>query len=553
FEYLSEDQTLAASLATAWVRGIQGVGVAACLKHFAANNQETQRFEVSVEASEATLRETYLEAFRRVIEAADPWALMCSYNRIGGVYASQNAWLLTRVLRDEWGYDGMVMSDWGAVHDPVEALRAGLDLEMPGTDGRSARAIREAIECGRLGQECLDRSVQRVVGFVRRTMPDGRASSSAVRECGVVPGERLPPQLAGLMGTASHHALAREAAAGAAVLLRNERDTLPLTPGDGRRLLVVGEYAETPRVQGGGSSGVAPMMVDSPLREIRAQAGGDVDYARGRAEAVAAAARADVVIAFAGTRVDDEAEGRDRDSLDLPAEQTALLNDLAGLGKPLVVVLAAGAPVALDQPWHDAASAILLTHLGGQAVGGATADLLFGRANPSGKLAETWPLRLGDTPGIDAFPGADGLVFYDEGQLIGYRWYDALGLGVRYPFGFGLSYSGFELSDLVVAAGERVDVCVTVTNRGPLGGAEVVQVYAGLGERRVLVGFEKVWLLPGDQRRVSVPVPLRHLARWSATDGWAMPGGDWRFWAGTSSREIQFSAVVKLARRSFAC
>jgi len=565
FEYLAEDPTLAASLASAWVSGIQSTGVSACLKHFAANNQETERMQISVEVDEAALRQIYLEAFRRVIAEANPWSVMCSYNRLWGVHASQNRWLLTQVLRDEWGYDGLVMSDWDAVHAPVEAVRAGLDLQMPGTAGRSTKAIAKAIRRGKLSEADVDRSARRVTAFVEKAIPHGRQSVRVVRDTGVTPGEQLPPQLAVVLGMEAHHALAREAAAGAAVLLRND-GALPLKPA--ASLAVIGAYAVTPRIQGGGSSGVAPTRVDVPLDQIAAVVGGAVPYAPGysigatdyyreneppvcdadvlRAEAVAIANRADVVVAFVGLRIADESEGSDRSDLALPAAQASLLNELAGLGKPLVVVLAAGSPVVMDESWHDRTSAILLMHLGGQAVGGAVADLLFGRANPSGKLAETWPMSLADTPGISTFPGVNGQVHYDEGTQIGYRWYDAKGLPVRYPFGYGLSYTTFAYSDLQVVPGDSIEVSVTVQNTGSMAGAEVVQVYAGGDASPVLVGFAKVWLMPGASQRIAIHVPLRHLARWRPGDGWTMDAATWRFAVAASSRDIRLTQDVTL-------
>lgn len=575
FEYFAEDPVLAGDLASAYIRGLQGVGVGACLKHFAANNQETDRTEISVEADEGTLRATYLEAFRRAIAAADPWAVMCSYNRIGGVHASQHHWLLTDVLRDEWGYRGLVVSDWDAVHDPVAAVAAGLDLEMPGTGGRSAAAIVAAVADGRLDRAAVERAATRVVEFVEHCLPDGPASSP-VRDAGIVPGERLRAGQLAALGADAHHELAREAAAAAATLLRNPDGVLPLDPAGTQRIGVVGGYARVPRIQGGGSSGVWPVRVDEPLAAIREVAGDRVRFAPGypvpatdyyqdtapapeadlaalRAEAVALAGDCDVVVAFAGLPLSAEVEAADRDTLALPVEQVDLLVALAATGTPLVVVLAAGSAVDLA-PWHDAAAAILLTWLGGQAVGGATADVLFGLAEPGGRLGETFPLRLADTPGHDTFPGRDGRIEYAEGPLIGYRWHDAGGLGVRYPFGHGLSYTRFAYSDASVRpTQDGVEVEVTVTNVGQRPGSEVVQLYVepptGSPGRplRELRGFGKVALAPSESRTVAFALGRRDFGYPDPVNrGWTQPAGEYRVVLASSSRDDRAVLPVQL-------
>lgn len=575
FEYFSEDPALTAAVASSWIEGLQSTGVSACLKHFAANNQETERTRISVEATEPVLRELYLEAFRRIVTTARPWAVMCSYNRIWGVHASQHRWLLTQVLREEWGFDGLVVSDWDAVHDPVAAVAAGLDLEMPGTNGRSAAALVAAVEAGTLAQADLDRAARRVAAFALRVQPD--APGSPVRDRGITPGDPLDSEQLAALGADVHHELAREAATGAAVLLRNRDRTLPLEVAGQQRVAVIGGYALTPRIQGGGSSGVLPTRVDVPVEAIRELAGPDrVAWAAGYpvgvtdyyqeaepddtatdrllAEALAVAAEAEMVVAFVGLPLADEQEAYDRDQLDLPAAQTRLLVALADLGKPLVVVLAAGSAAVLDAAWHDRCDALLLTHLGGQAVGSATADLLFGRANPSGKLSETWPLRLADTPGADTFPD-HGTAGYPEGLLIGYRWYDHRNLSVAYPFGHGLSYTEFAYRGLAVTADDRaVEVAVEVTNTGAIRGAEVVQVYATPPEEadrpRRLAGFAKLALEPGATQVARIRVPRRDLAQFAGS-GWEQPAGDWMFEAAASSRDRRLSTVLRLAGSRF--
>ncbi|TXK18902.1 glycoside hydrolase family 3 C-terminal domain-containing protein [Homoserinibacter sp. GY 40078] len=580
FEYFSEDPLLAGELAGSYISGVQSTGVGACLKHFAANNQETWRTEVSVEADERTLREIYLEAFRRAIEAADPWSVMCSYNRIGGVHASQNSWLLTEVLREDWGYLGAVVSDWDAVHDPVAAVRAGLDLEMPGTDGRSAGLIADAVRAGELDETVLDRAAERVVRLVERTLPGGRSVEGPVRAEGIVPGAELTDSQAAALGASRHHELARRASVAAHTLLRNEGGALPLDPASGRRLAVIGGFAETPRIQGGGSSGVQPIQVDTPLSAIRRIAGDDVAFAPGYAvpsttfyteeawptdlderrrliaEAVEVARAAETMIVFVGLPLSDEVEALDRTTLALPEVQLELLAALAEVGTPMIVVLAAGSAVTMD-PWHDAADAILLTWLGGEAMGAATAEVLFGIAEPEGRLGETFPLRLADTPAYGRFPGKDRLVHYSEGVLIGYRWYDAKRIDVRYPFGHGLSYTSFEYSDPRVRAAADpqggFEVELTMRNSGSRPGSEVVQLYVGELEPTVvrapreLRGFEKVRLAPGAETRVAMRVTARDLAYFDeARSRWTTPAGAYRIDVGASSRDLRVSVSVSL-------
>ncbi len=574
FEYFAEDPVLAGDLAAAYIEGLQGTGVGACLKHFAANNQETERTRVSVEADERTLRELYLEGFRRAIGKADPWAVMCAYNRLGGTHASQHRWLLTEVLREEWGYRGLMVSDWDAVHDPVAAVAAGLDLEMPGTAGRSAAAIVEAVTAGPLDAEAVAAAATRVVEFVQRVLPDGEPLSGAVWDLGVEPGRPLTDAQRVRLGATGHHALAGEASAAAATLLRND-GVLPLSVAGSERIAVIGAHAVVPRIQGGGSAGVDPVTVDEPLAALRSLAGERVSYAPGyeiaetdfyrdlsvpggaeadrlRAEAVDLAGKADVVVAFVGLPLSQEVEAADRHDLALPADQVSLLAGLASLDLPLVVVLAAGSAVDLA-PWHDRTAAILLTWLGGEAVGGATADVLFGLREPGGRLGETYPLELEQTPGYAGFPGKDGRVYYDEGPFIGYRWYDAKDLPVRYPFGHGLSYTSFDYSLASVEhRGEDVDVHVTITNIGARAGAEVVQLYVDAPDGgttrppRELRDFAKVHLAPGESREVGFTLGTRDFA-WADTASacWRQDPGSYRLVLASSSRCHRVSIPIE--------
>lgn len=552
FEYLSEDPYLAGVLAAAMVEGIQSQGIGTSLKHFAANNQETDRMRVSAEVDPRTLREIYLPAFERVVKQAPPWTVMCSYNKINGTYASQHHWLLTELLRDEWGYDGLVVSDWGAVHDRPAALAAGLDLEMPPQLGRSDVAVVEAVRSGALAEADLDRTVRRVLQLAARSRPARRTEHTFDKD--------------------DHHGLARTAARESAVLLKNVGGLLPIGA-DVRKVLVVGEFARTPRFQGAGSSQVNPTRIDNALDELIKLAGPDVtvDFVPGyrlddaaiddtlRDEAMAAAEQADIVIVFLGLPAASESEGFDRTEIDLPANQRALLAALDDHRDRLTVVLANGSAVRTST-WQHHAAAILECWLSGQAAGGAAADLLLGRANPCGKLAETIPVRLQDNSSYLNFPGGDGIVRYGEGVFIGYRGYDASELEVSFPFGHGLSYTIFDISAPTVTVSGSVgggDLAVTVTtsvaNVGDRAGAEVVQVYvadpSSIVPRpvRELKGFARVELQPGQSREVTIPLDERAFAFWSERlDRWAVEAGEFVISVGASSRDLAGSATIML-------
>ena len=547
FEYFSEDPFLAGRMGAAWVQGVQSRGVGASLKHYAANNQETDRLRVSADVDERTLREIYLPAFEHVVRQARPLTVMCAYNKVNGTHASENFWLLSEVLRDEWGFDGLVVSDWGAVSDRVKALAAGLDLEMPpsGTDEVVVRAVRD----GELGEEVLDRAVRRVLTLLVRT-EDAAAGG---------------PQV----DVDVHHELAREAAAAGAVLLKNDGSILPLDADADAdaRIAVVGELARTPRYQGAGSSQVVPTRLDAPLAAIRAVAGeGRVGFAPGYAldgapdaalvaEAVEVARGADTVVLFLGLPPSAESEGFDRTDILLPADQLALLRTLHEVNARIVVVLSNGGLVSVSG-WQEQAQAVLEGWLLGQAGGLATADLLFGLANPSGRLTETIPLRLEDTPAFLFFPGGEQHVRYGEGIYVGYRYHETLAAPVAYPFGFGLSYTTFALADLRLdpAGPNAVDVAVTVTNTGPRAGAEVVQVYVHDREASVdrpeheLKGFAKVHLQPGESRTVQVSLDEEAFRYWSPLRRrWVVEAGEAEVRVGTSCRDIHLTGVVDLA------
>ncbi len=561
FEYFSEDPVLSGRLAAAWVSGLQRGGVGASLKHFAANNQETSRMRVSAEVDERTLREIYFPAFEITVTGAGPATVMCSYNAVNGTPAAQNEWLLTQVLREDWGFGGFVVSDWGAVGDPVASLRAGLDLEMPGTGGRTAATLVRAVSEGTLHEADLDRAAGRIL----RTAADllaGRDGDPAANGRGT---GKQPPADFG-----RHHDLARRAAAESAVLLTNTDGFLPLDPGQGGPLAVIGEFARTPRFQGGGSSHVRPVRVEAALDELVATVAGrrEVVFAPGftldgaasptlRDEALGVARAAQTVVMFLGLDEAAESEGFDRACLDLPAIQLDLLRDVAAVNPQVAVVLSNGGVVTTHQAERHA-GAVLEMWLGGQASGGAAADILLGAAEPGGRLAETIPLALSDNPSYVNFPGTPDRVLYGERHYVGYRWYDKVAREVAHPFGHGLSYTTFGYADLRAEvpdpARAETTVAFTLTNTGPRAGSEVAQIYVTDVEasadrpERELKAFRKVRLAAGESHRVEVRLTERDFAFWDERrHRWTVEPGTFRIAVGASSRDLRLSADVDLA------
>lgn len=552
FEYFSEDPFLAGELAVGIVDGIQSQGVGVSVKHFAANNQEDDRLRVDAQVDERTLREIYLPAFERVVKASAPWTIMCSYNKINGLSASENAWLLTEVLRGEWGFQGVVVSDWGAVYHRAPALLAGLDLEMPPAPG-SPGAVVAAVQSGELPEHVLDTRVRAVLKLVTKGMPVLELDESFDED--------------------AHHALAREAAAESIVLLKND-GTLPLARD--ASIAVIGEFARTPRFQGAGSSQVNPTRLDAVQDELAAVYG-DVPFAAGYgigetandatllAEAIDTATSADTVIMLLGLPGADESEGFDRTHMNLPANQLAALRAVSAANPDVVVVLVNGSTVLLDTVTPHA-TALLEAWLGGQAGGAAIVDVLTGRVNPSGRLAESIPHRLEDNSSYLNFPGDSQVVRYGEGLFIGYRGYDMCGQDVAFPFGFGLSYTTFELSQLEVTTSGSVSegnlaatVTVVVTNTGQATGAEVVQVYVRDPESSVrrpvreLKGFAKVELQPGESQRVSVTLDQRAFSFWSLLHHrWVVESGEFSVEVGRHSRDLPLAQTVAVDAPSLA-
>jgi len=547
FEYLSEDPHLTGALGAAYVAGIQSVGVGACIKHFAANNQETDRMRVNVDVDERTLREIYLRAFEAIVREVQPWSIMGSYNFVNGTAMSENKRILTDILRGEWGYQGIVMSDWGAVYDRVASIAAGLDLQMPTTSDEYDLQVVEAIENGKLDSADLVRSAERMVLLSQRV--DLSAAQPADLD--------------------ANHELALRAAVEAAVLLKNDGGLLPLDQSTGA-IAVIGDFAVEPRFQGAGSSQVKATRVSDALSSIVSLAAADsVSFSRGfrresdefdaalASEAVAAASAADVAIVFLGLPEHLESEGFDRTTLSLPSAQLELLTLVHGSGTPVVVVLSNGGVVTVSE-WADHATAILEGWLLGQAGGAATARLLFGLDSPSGRLAETIPHRLEQTPSFHSFPGYNGVVRYGEGVFVGYRHYETVQADVAYPFGFGLSYTSFEQQLVGVTtsgSGDSIEATVTarVTNTGARGGYEVVQVYvgspAGALSRPVveLRAFRKVWLEPAESVELAIPLDARAFSYWDErVSQWTVDSGEHRIALGASSRDLHATATVDL-------
>lgn len=539
FEYYSEDPVLAGEMGAALVRGVQSRGVGSCIKHFACNNQETGRMVSDSVVDERTLHEVYLAPFETVVKQARPWAVMCAYNKVNGTYCAENRLLLTEILRDDWGFDGMVVTDWGAVKDRALGIRAGLDLEMPGGTDRGTKQILAAIEDGSLTEGELDLAVENVLSFVEKAVAGSRA---------------VAPDLE------RGYRLAVQAAERSAVLLKNEDGALPLA--EGAPVAFIGDFARDPRYQGGGSSHVNSAKRSNPLEAapagvVFAQGYREEDEEPDRAlidEAVAAARAADAAVVFAGLPERYESEGYDRTTLDMPAAQNALIAAVAAAQPRTAVVLMNGAPVTM--PWADDVAAILEMYLPGDGAGKAMVNLLYGRVNPSGKLAETFPMKLADNPSYLNFPGEDDRTEYREGVFVGYRYYDAKELPVRYPFGHGLSYTTFAYSDLTLDAdafteGGELSCALTVTNTGTRAGEEVVQLYvappAGMRRRpvRELKRFAKVALEPGESARVTFTLDARALSYYEPLlHAFFAESGAYGIEVGASSRDIRLHATV---------
>ena len=543
FEYFSEDPYLAGQMASALIHGIQSRNVGTSIKHFAVNSQEHRRMSSSADVDERTLREIYFPAFETAVKQEQPWTVMCSYNRINGVFASENPWLLTEVLRGEWGFEGYVMSDWGAVSDRVAGVKAGLDLEMPASGGFNDRKIVEAVRSGKLDEAVVDQAVERILNIVYRFVEHAKPETPWDKE--------------------AQHLLAAEVAADCMVLLKNEEGILPLSRED--EIAFIGEFAEKPRFQGGGSSHINCFKTTSALE---AAEGLKIRYARGYSvaddcatdemirEAVEAARSARVAVVFAGLPDVYESEGYDRTHMRMPDCQNRLIEAVAAANPNTVVVLYNGSPV--EMPWIGSVKAVLEAYLGGQAVGLATVRVLFGEVNPSGKLPESFPKKLSDNPSYLFYGGEGDTAEYREGIFVGYRYYDRKETELLFPFGHGLSYTSFDFSDLRLSREritdqESLTATVRVTNTGKRAGKTVVQLYVGDCESSVfrpvreLKGFEKIFLEPGESKDVSFTLDKRSFAYWNTKiHDWHVESGEFRIEIGHSSRDIACCAAVQV-------
>lgn len=563
FEYYSEDPVVAGELGAAFVNGVQEHGVGTSLKHFAANNQEWRRMSISAEIDERTLREIYLAAFETVVKKAQPWTIMCSYNRINGVYSCENDWLLNKVLRDEWGFEGLVMTDWGAMDERVPSLKAGLDLEMPDCHGETDKLIVKAVQSGELEEPVLDTAVERILTMVDKylTARKGIDPASMVHP--------LPSSVERGYDVAAHHALARTTAEQSAVLLKNE-DILPLQKD--KKIAFIGEFAKVPRIQGGGSSHINNTSVESALDA----AGDSVSYAQGfhideettdetlLQEAITLAKESDVAVIFAGLPDSFESEGFDRTHLNMPANQNELIARISEVQPNVVVVLHSGSPIAM--PWLDKVAGVLQMYLAGQASGGAAVNLLFGDATPCGKLAETFPLHLEDNPSYLNFPGNREKVCYQEGVFIGYRYYDKKKMDVLFPFGYGLSYTDFTYSNMkvtvngknaadvdVIKETDEIVVSADITNTGNCDGAEIVQLYIKnpvvyeIRPEKELRDFAKVFLKAGETKTVTFTLNARSFSYYETRiHDWYAESGDYEILLASSSRDIRLQYTVSI-------
>ena len=548
FEYFSEDPYLSSQLATAYIQAVQSMGVGTSLKHYAANNQEYRRFTIDETIDERTLREIYLSNFEGAVKEGKPWTVMCSYNRVNGILASENKYLLTEILKEEWGYEGFVVSDWGAVDERVEGIKAGLDLEMPSSYGIGDQKIIEAVKIGKLDEKELDQTVERLLKIIFKAVDNRNRGTTYDKQ--------------------AHHKLARKIAGESMVLLKNQDNILPLKK-EGT-IAIIGAFAKKPRYQGGGSSHVNPTKLDNALEEIEklVQGKAKIIYEEGYNldndemnqelidKAKETAKKSNVAIIFAGLPDRYESEGYDRTHMKMPENHNKLIEEVSKVQPNTIVVLSNGAPVEI--PWIDKVKGLLESYLGGQAGGGAVADILFGEVNPSGKLAETFPKKLSHNPSYLNFPGEGNKVEYREGVFVGYRYYDKKEIEPLFPFGYGLSYTTFEYTDISVdkkeiTDKETIEVKVKVKNTGKVKGKEIVQLYIRDVESKVnrpekeLKGFEKIELAPGEEKTVTFKLDKRSFAYYNTEiRDWYVESGEFEILVGKSSKEIELKETVKV-------
>ena len=550
FEYFSEDPILSGELGAAYINGVQSVGVGTSLKHYVANNVETNRMYINSVVDTRTLNEIYLTPFEIAVKKADPWTVMACYNRVQGVYGTESVELLTNILRNDWGFQGMVVSDWDAVLDRIAGIKAGMNVQMPGPNvAYTDQLIVEAVKSGELNEEELDRVVEDVVFTILRAQKANNSKNDFDKE--------------------EQHQFARKVAGETLTLLKNENEVLPISTKKYKKVAIIGEFAKAPRYQGNGSSEVKPTQLDAAYDMIQSLYGKDVEisYAQGYnlkndddtsliAEAVKVAEEADIALIFAGLPLHYESEGIDRTHINIPGAQEALISAVGKEQKNTAVVLTNGSAIAM--PWIDEVPAVLETWLVGQAGAGAIADVLFGKINPSGKLAESFPKKLEDTPAFLNFPGEEGDVLYGERMFVGYRYYDTRKIEPLFPFGHGLSYTSYEYSDIKVSSNNPtsqngLEVAFKVTNTGKVAGKEIVQLYVSDKEsslqrpKQELKKFAKIELNPGETKEVSFKLNQRDFSYYDSKRAmWICESGDFKIHVGASSRDIRLSEKINM-------
>ncbi|MBS5950039.1 MAG: glycoside hydrolase family 3 C-terminal domain-containing protein [Clostridium sp.] len=538
FEYFSEDPYLAGKLAAGYIRGIQSHGISACVKHFAVNNQEESRMVIDTIVDERTLREVYLTAFEIAIKEGKPKTVMSSYNKLNGTYTNEDIHLMREILRDEWGFNGCVVTDWGGCNDRVEGLIAGNELEMPTTDGETNQDIIKAIKSGRIKEEVLDECVDRLLELIFETTE--ALENSQIK-----------------IDNKKHHEMAQKAAEESIVLLKNEDKILPIARE--KKVAVIGDFAKDPRYQGAGSSVVNPTIIDSTTDSIKEFGISYIGYEPGFNRygkkdkkkidnACALAKEADIVLLYIGLDEVTEAEGLDRQNMRIPQNQIDLLNELYEVNKNIIVVLSCGS--AVEMPWIDKVKGLLHSYLSGQAGAKAILRVLTGEVNPSGKLAETYPLKYEDTSSFKNFPGKEVSVEYREGIYIGYRYYDTIGKKVLFPFGFGLSYTNFEYSDIKV---NNDKVSFKIKNVGKVSGKEVAQLYVGCKSKEIfrpkkeLKGFTKISLNPGEEKEVTIPLDDKTFRYFNVkTNKWEVESAEYEIMIGASSEDIRLTDTISI-------
>lgn len=537
FEYFSEDPYLTGIMGTEYVKGLQTNGVGACVKHFAANNQENRRRTINTVVDERTLREIYLKAFEIIVKEAKPWSIMSAYNKLNGEYCTENKELLN-ILKKEWNFDGIVITDWGAENDRVKGLIAGNELEMPGGRGEGAKEIIDAVKSGRVSEQYLDEIIDRILQVVFKANERNNLKN---------------------YNREQHHNIALEIAEDSIVLLKNEENILPLKK---TKIALIGDMAKTPRYQGAGSSTINPYNLENAYEcfidnQIK------VDYAKGyerielendislREEAIKLAQKSEIAVIFAGLTENYESEGMDRKTLELPQNQNKLIEEICKINENVVVVLSNGSPVTM--PWKEKVKAIITGYLGGEAGARAMVNCLLGKVNPSGKLAETYPLKLEDTPCYKNYPGTEVSVEYKEAIFVGYRYYDTNNVEVLYPFGYGLSYTNFEYSKLHIEEKDDIYVSFTIKNIGNVIGKEIAQIYISQEDsiifkpKKELKGFEKIELKPGEEKLITVVLSKKDFEYYNVeTKKWEIESGKYKILVGKSSKDIVLEQEIEI-------